>query len=124
MTNPVKNRDKSKDKSRKEARDIRAEALKIANSQHIEGQTREQTRLIAAGIQRGMEQFLRQQSEKARELDKRVKKVKRLAEGSKQADTSAAVGTVVKDRQPLTILPWALLILSWIFFTAYLWLSS
>lgn len=124
MTNPVKNRDKSKDKSRKEARDIRAEALKIANSQHIEGQTREQTRLIAAGIQRGMEQFLRQQSEKARELDKRIKKVKRLAEGSKQADTSAAVDTVVKDRQPLTILPWALLILSWIFFTAYLWLSS
>lgn len=124
MTNPVKNRDKSKDKSRKDARDIRAEALKIANSQHIEGQTREQTRLIATGIQRGMEQFLRQQSEKARELDKRIKKVKRLAEGSKQADTSAAVDTVVKDRQPLTILPWALLILSWIFFTAYLWLSS
>lgn len=124
MTNPVKNRDKSKDKSRKEARDIRAEALKIANSQHIEGQTREQTRLIATGIQRGMEQFLRQQSEKARELDKRIKKVKRLAEGPKQADTSAAVDTVVKDRQPLTILPWALLILSWIFFTAYLWLSS
>lgn len=124
MTNPVKNRDKSKDKSRKEARDIRAEALKIANSQHIEGQTREQTRLIAAGIKRGMEQFLRQQSEKARELDKRIKKVKRLAEGSKQADTSAAVDTVVKNRQPLTILPWVLLILSWIFFTAYLWLSS
>jgi hypothetical protein len=71
-----------------------------------------------------MEQFLRQQSEKARELDKRIKKVKRLAEGSKQADTSAAVDTVVKNRQPLTILPWALLILSWIFFTAYLWLSS
>lgn len=51
-----------KTKQKKDARDIRAEALKIANSIKIEGQTSVETKAIANGIQRGMELFLRQQS--------------------------------------------------------------
>ena len=68
-----------KTKQKKEARDLRAEATKIANSIKIDGQTPAETKSIANGIQRGMEIFLRQQSEKTRELDKRVKKVKQLS---------------------------------------------
>ena len=118
MTSPNKNKDKSK----KDARDIRAEALKIANSQHIDGQTREQTRLIAAGIQRGMEQFLRQQNEKARELDKRIKKVQRLAATHQQPELPTDAEVVAHASINLYWLPWGLLILSWIFFAAYVWL--
>jgi hypothetical protein len=69
----------AKPQQKKEARDIRAEALKIANSIKTQSQTAVETKAIAMGIQRGMELFLRQQSEKTRELDKKVKKVKQLA---------------------------------------------
>lgn len=69
----------NKTKQKKDSRDIRAEAQKIANSIKIDGQSPAETKAIANGIQRGMEVFLRQQSEKARDLDKRTKKVKQLA---------------------------------------------
>ena len=121
MNNPGKNKDRSK----KEARDIRAEALKIANSQQVEGQTREQTRLIASGIQRGMEQFLRQQSEKSRELDKRVKKVRRLAiqQSSELATDTTEIQCVAQGPIKKAWLPWGLLIISWILFAGYVWFT-
>lgn len=119
MTSSAKNKDKTK----KDARDIRAEALKIANSQHIEGQTREQTRLIAAGIQRGMEQFLRQQSEKARELDKRVKKARRLTAAPQQTEQTVEVAAPKGNPLLQSWLPWGMLIASWFFFAVYLWVS-
>ncbi len=121
MNNPGKNKDRSK----KEARDIRAEALKIANSQQVEGQTREQTRLIASGIQRGMEQFLRQQSEKSRELDKRVKKVRRLAthQSSELATDTTGTQRVVQVPRKMAWLPWVLLIISWMLFAGYVWFA-
>lgn len=109
-------------KIKKEVRDLRAEALKIANSQHHEGQTKEQARLIAKGIQRGMEQYLRQQSEKARELDKRVKKVKQLAEavnGEKSPVEAATKPSGAPASQ--STLPWLLLAVSWGLFFLYLW---
>ena len=120
MTNPNKNKDKSK----KDARDIRAEALKIANSRHIDGQTREQTRLIASGIQRGMEQFLRQQNEKARELDKRIKKVQRMASTYPQPESATDAEVVAHVPINLSWLPWGLLIVSWILFVTYVWWFS
>lgn len=119
MNGPTKNKERSK----KDARDIRAEALKIANSQHIEGQSREQTRLIAAGIQRGMEQFLRQQSEKARELDKRVKKVKRLAEATPPSIGNVSSADEARDPSRISWLPWVLLAASWVFFFGYVLLG-
>lgn len=113
---------RSKDK--KVVRDTRAEALKIANSQHIEGQTKEQTRLIAKGIQRGIEQYLRQQSEKARDLDRRVKKVKQLAEStanlSSQTDAEAMPLSL---SNPSSKLPWILLMISWCLFLVFWWMK-
>jgi hypothetical protein len=122
MTTSIKNKDKSK----KDARDIRAEALRIANSQHVEGQTREHSRLIAVGIQRGIEQYLRQQSEKARELDKRVKKVKRLAEtvANHQPQVSDDEVMVAHYSSVKSKLPWILLVISWGIFAIYLWLNA
>lgn len=114
----------TRSKGKKEVRDVRAEALKLANSQHIEGQTKEQTRLIAKGIQRGMEQYLRQQSEKARELDKRVKKIKQLSgmintEKSPIDSETKPSGSLISTHT----LPWLLLGISWCMFFLYLWLS-
>ncbi|MDZ4262318.1 MAG: DUF2956 domain-containing protein [Pseudomonadota bacterium] len=100
-----------KTKQKKDARDVRAEALKIANTIKTEGQTPVETKAIATGIQRGMEMFLRQQSEKTRELDKRVKKAKQLSNQltqQKPADEADNTHTQKNSR-----LPWVLLALSW-----------
>ncbi len=105
-----------KTKSKKDVRDIRAEALKIANSIKVEGQDKADTKAIASGIQRGMEQFLRQQSEKTRDLDKRVKKVKQLAANAMQ-ETNVNSAPVSNELQPAR-LPWILLAISWILFFA------
>lgn len=114
-----------KPKNKKDVRDIRAEALKIANSIKVDGQAKAETKAIASGIQRGMEQFLRQQSEKSRDLDKRVKKVKQLAANATQ-ETSKFPVTANHTPQPAR-LPWILLAISWaLFFAAALsfWLRS
>lgn len=101
-----------KTKQKKDARDIRADALKIANSIKIEGQTPVETKAIATGIQRGMEMFLRQQSEKTRELDKRVKKVKQLSTQLTQQKTTDNTEETAITQTP-SRLPWVLLALSW-----------
>lgn len=106
-----------KTKQKKDARDIRAEALKIANSIKIEGQTPVETKAIANGIQRGMELFLRQQSEKVRDLDKRTKKVKQLANQLNQ-HKSADESEDIVNAQTTSKLPWILLAVSWMLFMA------
>lgn len=113
MTQPAPTPAKTKQK--KDARDIRAEALKIANSVKTEGQTTVETKVIANGIQRGMEMFLRQQSEKTRDLDKRVKKVKQLATQLTQ-EKSADVKEEIENTQTSPRLPWVLLAVSWVIF--------
>lgn len=111
MTQPAP----TKTKQKKDARDIRAEALKIANSIKTEGQTTVETKAIANGIQRGMELFLRQQSEKTRDLDKRVKKVNQLATRLTQDKPIQAKEEI--DNAPISPrLPWILLALSWVLF--------
>jgi hypothetical protein len=49
---------------------IQEEALAVARSIQKPGQTKEQTRLIAQGIAKGIEQYKRQQAAKSRERDK------------------------------------------------------
>lgn len=113
MTQPAQ----IKSKQKNDARDIRAEALKIANTIKTEGQTPVETKAIANGIQRGMEMFLRQQSEKTRDLDKRVKKVKQLSNQLTQQKPSD------EQKEPTQApkqsnLPWILLAASWVLFVA------
>jgi hypothetical protein len=94
-----------------------AEAMQIARGTQQPGQTKEQTRLIARGIQKGIEQYKKQQNARARELDKRLKKARQQ---------SASPGTDRADVQEKLVyrqhwLPWVLLIVSWIGMAAY-WL--
>ena len=86
------------------------EAMRVARGRQRPGQTREQTRLIAQGIQKGIEQFKKQQNVKARELDKKLKKV------NQQIASPAAHKVEVQERVIYRQhwLPWVLLALSWL----------
>lgn len=91
------------------------DALKIARGTQKAGQTKEQTKLIAQGIQKGIEQYKKRNKEKSRELDKKLNKVKSNESLSELSTNELEMSTINKPN----ILPWALLVLSWIGFAAY-----
>ncbi|MBF0218699.1 MAG: DUF2956 domain-containing protein [Gammaproteobacteria bacterium] len=101
-------------KSQEISPETRDEALAVANATQRPGQTREQTRLIAQGIEKGIAQYKKQQKVKARELDKRLKSVRQQAQrGNSENDEHDS------EAQPQVIykfarLPWMLLLLSWL----------
>ena len=96
--------------------ETKTDALKIARATQKPGQTKEQTKLIAQGIEKGIAQYKKQQKSKARELDRQRKKVK-------PAD-SATAPEVVNDAPQIaqsgSKVPWVLLVISWLGFAAYL----
>ena len=57
------------------SKQARAEALKIARGTQRPGQNKEQTKLIAQGIEKGITEFRKREKAKARERDKHRKKV-------------------------------------------------
>ncbi|GMQ47367.1 DUF2956 domain-containing protein [Vibrio sp. 10N] len=95
------------------------EAMKIAKATQKPGQTKEQTKLVAQGIEKGIALYKKQQKEKKRQADKAQKKQKR-AKSVEPATSQATTDTVESVSAPRTaILPWALLTLSWVGFIAY-----
>lgn len=93
------------------------EASKIAKQIQRPAQTKEQTKLIAQGIQKGIDLYKRQQKEKARELNKQRKKLAKQKTLEHSDDESIDVEPLIVYRQP--VLPWALLIITWIGIAAY-----
>ena len=95
------------------------EALKVAKATQKPGQTKEQTKLIAQGIQSGIELYKRQQKQKARERDKlRKKQLKEKNTLSTENDLETAPQST--STSPFWLgLPWGLLVLSWIGFLLY-----
>ena len=91
------------------------EAMKIARGTQKPGQTKEQTKLIAQGIKKGIEIYKKKQSEKARELDKKLNKASVLRSSLETSTEQMVEPVVVKGN----ILPWVLLVLSWICFVVY-----
>ena len=92
----------------------RDEAMRIARGRQRPGQTREQTKLIAQGIQEGIKQYRKQQSAKGRALDRKLKKVR-------QQDASSGVREIeVQEKMVYRQhwLPWALLVISWLVMAA------
>ncbi|MCG8668192.1 MAG: DUF2956 domain-containing protein [Pseudomonadales bacterium] len=77
------------------------------------GQTKEQTKLIAQGIQKGIDHYKKQQKSKARELDKKLKNAK-----SAPRELEVQINEVVRYRQHW--LPWSLLFVSWLAFSVFL----
>ncbi|NRA62751.1 MAG: DUF2956 domain-containing protein [Psychrobium sp.] len=92
------------------------DAQAIANGSQKKGQSKEQTKLIAAGIEKGIALYKKQHKAKQRQADKHKKQLK------KQSSTSDIDEDVIEPQltQPHRLLPWFLLLASWIGFTAYL----
>ncbi len=89
--------------------------MKVAKATQRPGQTKEQTKLIAQGIKKGIEQYKKQQSAKARELDKRLKKVRHQQEEITTDHVQPEVVTEYRQSK----LAWILLLLSWTGFVLY-----
>jgi hypothetical protein len=98
--------------------ETRDEAMKIAKGTQKPGQTKEQTKLIAQGIQKGIDQYKKKQKAKTREIDKKLKSAKTLIEDGMQKEHE----TQIIYRQHW--LPWLLLVLSWIGAALYIFLFS
>jgi len=92
-----------------------AEALQIARGTQRPGQHREQTRLIAQGIQKGTEHCKKQQNIKARNLDKELNKVYRQIAPSEAPEIEALAKVICKRHRLL----WLLLVPGWAAITAY-----
>jgi hypothetical protein len=71
--------------------ETQAEATKIARSMQKPGQTKEQTKLVAQGIEKGIAEYKKQQKAKARERDKQRKKDLR-AKATPQEVTESTTG--------------------------------
>jgi hypothetical protein len=101
--------------SRKPSKETEEKALAMAKSTQRPGQNKEQTKLIAQGIQKGIDQYKKQQKEKARELDKKLKQLKQTETRPQPLPTS-------EQDTPLRAihwLGWLLFALSWIGFIAF-----
>jgi hypothetical protein len=90
------------------------QGLKIARGRQKQGQSKEQTKLIAQGIAKGIAEYKKQQSQKSRERDKLQKTKSR-----QQSQTDPAPSPVASPSNKHDKLPWALLLLSWLAFAAY-----
>ncbi len=113
-------------KKQKVSEETELEAMRIARGTQRPEQTKEQTKLIAQGIQKGIDIYKKEQKAKARELDKRLKKLTHQVEPSQSPDNelSVAPSTIAKTisyQQPW--LPWLLLLCSWLGILGYRLLS-
>lgn len=95
------------------------ESMAIAKSTQRPGQTKEQTRLIAQGIQKGIAEYKKSVKNKQRQVDKEKKKQQKLKQRSIEQESQAFEVEVVEKPQNSVVLPWTLLLFSWIGFIAY-----
>jgi len=94
---------------------VEVQANKIAKGTQKIGQTKEQTKLIAQGIEKGIAEYKKQQGKKLREIDKqRKQKLKQRENNSTQTVEEAPANHSTQ------ILPWTLLVFSWLGFAAYI----
>jgi len=102
--------------------ETQVEAIKIAKATQRQGQTKEQTKLIAQGVQKGIELYKKQQKERARDLNRKLKKVSgKLNQLDASTDKEDSM-TVIIESKP-AYLAWGLLLLSWLGFGIYIFIN-
>jgi hypothetical protein len=94
------------------------DAVKIAKGIQKPGQTKEQTKLISQGIEKGIAQYKKQQKAKAREADKSRKQALKAKQRA-DAELTEVVLEETTNNRFITYLPWGLLTVSWIGFASY-----
>lgn len=92
------------------------EAQAIAKKTQKAGQSKEQTRLIAQGIQKGIAEYKKSVKAKQRQADKAQKKQQKQKQ---QQDESQQPTQPVTTNHKNTLLPWGLLVASWSIFALY-----
>lgn len=100
--------------------ETQAEALKIAKATQRPAQTKEQTKLIAQGIEKGINLYKKQQKERARELSRKLKRASSQQHFAGPEDQEIAERTVYRQHW----LPWLLLVLSWLGWSVYFFVSQ
>ena len=98
------------------------EAMKVARANQKPGQTKEQTQLIAQGIQKAIDEYKKQMKARAREASRQKKlqaRAKQPQQGEHEEESEIDVIEVSRQHP----LPWVLLVLSWLVFgCAWIWL--
>ena len=102
-------------KKPKPSPETRDEAAHIARATQRPGQTREQTKLIAQGIQKGIDQYKKEYKAKVRELDKQRRKLSETKPDHAEHDQNQSAD--IRYRQHW--LPWLLLTITWIGIALY-----
>ncbi len=98
------------------SQEVKLEAEAVAKATQRPGQSKEQTKLIAQGIQKGIEEYKKRQKVKARELDKKLKKVRQHSAPELVANNEPATEQSASSKP---LLPWVLLAASWLGFIGY-----
>lgn len=106
-------------KKEKVSEQTKEEATSLAKGIQKPGQSKEQTKLVAQGIQKGIELYKKQHKEKSRDLDKKLRKAK---DALVQEPNPSELPQTVKPSN--TVLPWSLLVLSWVGFMGFLYFSG
>jgi len=101
----------TKNSYQKPSQQTQEEALKIAKGTQRPAQTKEQTRLIAQGIQKGIDLYKKQQKEKTRDLSRKLKKTASQKEQSSELDDQEIQERIIYRQHWL---PWLLLLLTWL----------
>lgn len=101
----------AKSKYDQPSEESREQALQIAKAIQRPGQTKEQTKLVSQGIQKGIEVYKKQQKVKARELDKKRKKPSSVSSDDFDKKSNSSTPIVIYKQ---SLLPWVLLGLSWL----------
>ncbi len=101
----------TKNSYQKPSQQTQEEALKIAKGTQRPAQTKEQTRLIAQGIQKGIDLYKKQQKEKTRDLSRKLKKIASQKEQSSELDDNEIQERIIYRQHWL---PWLLLFLTWL----------
>jgi hypothetical protein len=97
------------------------DALAMAKATQRPAQTKEQTKLIAAGIEKGISEFKKQHKVKARDRDKARKQQQKTKSTTPTNDEPDMPYIVPQSRfNSLTWSLMGLLLLSWALFAAYL----
>ena len=101
----------AKNSYQKPSQQTQDEAMKIARGTQRPAQTKEQTKLIAQGIQKGIDLYKKQQKEKARDLNRRLKRASKQQKQSAEPDNGEIPEQVLYRQHWL---PWLLLVLTWV----------
>lgn len=92
------------------------EAAKIARAIQKPNQSKEQTKLITQGIQKGIAEYKKQQKGRARELSRLKKKLTHTKPEHQSIETTDDEVSSSKTQW----LAWALLFFSWLFFALFI----